>query len=273
MDDDRQTDSDPKRAAMDAFAAAADAYRDSDVHRSGEDLDLLAEWCAGASRALDVACGPGNAAGALADAGVPSVVATDATPEMVRTATDSFPVDGAVADAERLPFAGGAFDAVTCRIAAHHFPDPRAFLRETARVLEPGGGERTGGPRASSDLRSDAVLAFEDNVAPEDDRLADFFDEFERTRDPSHVEAYPQTTWESWFREAGFEVEETLTMTRELDYEAWVDRTDPDEDDREKLAEMVRKPAAKEVYGVSVEDGEVQSFSNRKVLIRATVPE
>ena len=253
MDDDHD---DPKRATMDSFAAAADAYLDSAVHREGDDLDLLAEWCSGASRALDVACGAGHVTGALDDAGVGTTVAVDATPEMVRTATDNFAVDGAVADAERLPFSDGAFDAVTCRIAAHHFPDPRAFVREAARVLEPEG-----------------TFAFEDNAAPEDDRLADFFDEFERTRDSSHVEAYSPSTWTSWLRDAGFEIEESLTMTRNLDYEAWVDRTDPGDDRREKLAELVRTPEAKEAYGVSVEDGEVRSFRNRKVLIRATLPE
>lgn len=252
--DDRHAD-DPKRAAMDSFAAAADAYRDSDVHRAGADLDLLAEWCAGASRALDVACGAGHTAGALADAGVPTVVAADATSEMVGTATDDFPVDGAVADAERLPFADGAFGAVTCRIAAHHFPDPRAFVTEVRRVLADGG-----------------AFAFEDNVAPEDDRLADFFNEFERTRDPSHVEAHARSTWTSWLREAGFGVEETLTMTRALDYGEWVDRTDPGDGRREKLAELVRTPEAREVYGASIEDGEVVTFGNRKVLIRATSP-
>lgn len=247
---------DSKRAAMDAFAAAADAYRDSAVHREGADLDLLADWCADAERALDVACGAGHTAGALADAGVPTVVATDATSEMVRTAVENFDAEGAVADAERLPFADGAFGAVTCRIAAHHFPDPRAFVAEAARVLEPGG-----------------ILAFEDCVAPEDDRLADFLNEFERTRDPSHVEMYPRSAWTSWLSEDGFDIEETLTMSREMDYRAWVDRTDPDEDDRERLAELVRTPEAEEVYGVTLEDGEVESFSNQKVLIRATLSE
>ncbi len=33
----------------------------------------------------------------------------------------------------------GAFDLVTCRVAAHHFSDVAAFVRETARVLKTGG--------------------------------------------------------------------------------------------------------------------------------------
>jgi len=47
-----------------------------------------------------------------------------------------------------LPF-GGAFDLVTCRIAAHHFADIGRFLRESARALRPGG-----------------LLAVVDNVVP-----------------------------------------------------------------------------------------------------------
>lgn len=249
---------DSKRAAIDSFGATADAYLTSDVHRDGDDLDLLAEWCEGASRALDVACGAGHVTGALADRGVSTVIAVDATPEMVRTAMENFEVTGVVADAERLPFADRTFDAVTCRIAAHHFPAPSAFVREVERVLAPGG-----------------TFAFEDNVAPENDDLADFFNRFERLRDPTHVEAYSQSQWEEWFREAGFDVEESLTMRRELDYEAWVERTDPSADRRERLAELVGRPQAEAVYGTVVEDegtideGAVRAFGNRKVLIRA----
>ncbi len=48
---------------------------------------------------------------------------------MVETATTEFPIAGVVSDAERLPFADGSFDAVACRIAAHHFPTPKRSSR------------------------------------------------------------------------------------------------------------------------------------------------
>ncbi|MFC4549059.1 MULTISPECIES: class I SAM-dependent methyltransferase [Halorussus] len=264
-------DSERKRESMASFGAVADAYRESAVHREGSDLETLASWCADASRALDVACGAGHTAGALADAGVPDVVAADASPEMVRTAVESFGVSGSgaaggsselrsvgvggtAADAERLPFEDDAFDAVTCRIAAHHFPDSQAFLAEVARVLAPGG-----------------TFAFEDIVAPEDDDLADFFDRFERLRDPTHAEAHSRSEWKRLFEAAGFDVAESLTMRKEMDYESWVERTGPDESARETLAELVRTPEAEAVYGVRVDgaDGDVRGFGNRKVLIRA----
>jgi ubiquinone/menaquinone biosynthesis C-methylase UbiE len=48
-------------------------------------------------------------------------------------------VDLQVADASRLPFADGEFDAAFDLGILHHIPDWRAALRETARVLKPGG--------------------------------------------------------------------------------------------------------------------------------------
>jgi len=89
------------------------------------DLDQLVDWCQDATYTLDVATGAGHVAGALAETGVSRVVAADLSPEMVRTATTEYPrIEGVAVDAERLPFAADRFDAVTCRFAAHHFPDP-----------------------------------------------------------------------------------------------------------------------------------------------------
>ncbi|WP_458206988.1 class I SAM-dependent methyltransferase [Haladaptatus sp. NG-SE-30] len=245
-------DIEQKRETTASFGELASAYLDSDVHRSGADLELLASWCDGATGALDVACGAGHTAGALADVDIPVVVAADATPAMVETATTTFEVPGVVADAERLPFADSTFDAVTCRIAAHHFPNPRAFVREVARVLAP-----------------DGIFAFEDNVAPDDEHLADFFNRFEHLRDSSHGEAVSVERWHDWLREAEFTIEESATMRKELDYESWVERTNPDEERRATLDELVRQPEAERVYGVTLEDGAVDGFDNEKVLIRA----
>ena len=62
---------DSERTATTAASAgaSADGYRDSDTHRAGEDLDRIASWCAGATRALDVATGARHTARALRAAG------------------------------------------------------------------------------------------------------------------------------------------------------------------------------------------------------------
>lgn len=248
--------SDRKSATAVAFGDSAEGYRRSEVHREGEDLDRLAGWCADAERALDVATGAGHTAGAVVRAGVATVVALDAAPAMLETAVDSFPaVRPAVGDAERLPFADASFDAVACRIAAHHFPDPLAFVDEAARVLRPGG-----------------TLAFEDLVVPEDRALATFLNELERLRDPTHVESRALSTWRGWFEAAGFAVEETVRLRKRLAFEPWLERSGALD---EAGAERVRRhlldapPAALAAFDVEFADDEVVSFASPKGLVRA----
>ncbi|WP_435333862.1 class I SAM-dependent methyltransferase [Haloarchaeobius sp. TZWWS8] len=245
-----------KRRTTASFARVADQYLDSDVHREGTDLALLVSWCAGARRVLDVACGAGHVAGALRSAGVPEVVASDATVEMLRTARDRFDVPVVAADAERLPFASDSVDAVTCRIATHHFPDPSAFVSEVARVLEPGG-----------------TFALEDNVAPEDEELARYLNQVEAARDDSHVDAKPVSWWRETLEGTGFAVEEAVTMRRELDYEAWRDRTTDTAAQREFVDDLLGRPEASSVYQRETDgDGTVTRFSNEKGLFRCRVP-
>src|SRR6266849_8939335 len=43
------------------------------------------------------------------------------------------------ADATKLPFADGSFDAVICQFGLMFFPDKAAGVREAFRVLKPGG--------------------------------------------------------------------------------------------------------------------------------------
>ncbi|WP_411963639.1 class I SAM-dependent methyltransferase [Haloferax sp. YSMS24] len=246
--------SDEKRRTAAHFGNAAESYFESDVHRLGADRKTLAEWCRDATRALDVATGGGHTAGAIAAVGVPEVVASDAAPAMVATAVREYPVTGVVADAERLPFGDETFDAVSCRIAAHHFPDPEAFVAEVARVLEP-----------------DGVLAFEDNVAPEDESLATFLNGIERLRDPTHVELSPVSQWREWFEDAGLVVEEVETASLTLDFDAWTERTGVSPDDRAELERRFREAptAAKDRFEVVFDGDAVVSFANPKALIRA----
>lgn len=245
-----------KRSAAALFDEQAEAYLDSRVHRAGDDLDQLVEWVGSADRTLDVATGAGHTAGALAEAGAGHVVATDAAPEMVATATRAFPgVAGVVCDAERLPFATGSFDAVTCRIAAHHFPEPATFVEEIARVLEPGG-----------------TLAFEDNVAPDDDALDGFLNRVEQIRDSTHVRSHRVGDWLRWLGEAGLTVETSRVVTKTLDYDEWIANVDPPAERRERLDAAFddRPPGATETFEIAESEGEIESFANLKLLLRAT---
>jgi len=90
-------------------------------------------------RVLDVASGPGAVAAAAAARGA-VVVAVDLSPRMVAVARARHPrLDVREADAERLPFAAGSFEAVICNFGVGHFARPERAAAELARVLASGG--------------------------------------------------------------------------------------------------------------------------------------
>lgn len=96
-------------------------------------------------RVLEVGCGTGIVTRRLVArlAGRGDVVATDLNEAMLAHARARLPDPGGVtwrqADATRLPFETGTFDAVLCQFAIMFFPDKAAGAREAFRVLKPGG--------------------------------------------------------------------------------------------------------------------------------------
>ncbi|MFJ7150680.1 class I SAM-dependent methyltransferase [Streptomyces sp. NPDC100445] len=147
-------------------AGRYDALRGGEARAEAAARAVLGLVPDGPGRLLDIACGTGIVTRRLA-AARPGLRATglDATAAMVRRAADRLP--GAIlrADAHRLPFRGGAFDAVTTVWLLHLLDDPagvRAVVAECARVLRPGGVYVTTVDKAAAhDVGSDidAVLA------------------------------------------------------------------------------------------------------------------
>ena len=97
---------------------------------------------------LDVACGSGDPAFAIAQAVGPRgrVVGVDITPDMIASALALARELGAtnvefrtIEDELSVGVEAGRFDAVTCRFALMYMPDPRAALRAWRGVLRPGG--------------------------------------------------------------------------------------------------------------------------------------
>jgi ubiquinone/menaquinone biosynthesis C-methylase UbiE len=185
----------------------AEAYRTSEAHREGEDLDLLVEWAQGARTALDVATGGGHVARRFRDAGL-EVVSLDPAPGME---------PDVVAPAESLPFDDGSFDVVACRVAAHHFEDVRAAVREMARVSR------------------DRVLVSDNLFVDEQSEEAD------RVRDASHVRNYTEAEWRSFFAEAGLEVERAHTYMHPVLLEPWLERAGCRGKDAERVRELVAR--------------------------------
>jgi ubiquinone/menaquinone biosynthesis C-methylase UbiE len=88
-------------------------------------------------RLLDVACGPGLLLRAAAERGL-HAAGVDLSGEAVAMARRYVPAaDVRQGNAERLPFADGQFDCVTCIGSVERFLDRQAALREMLRVGAP----------------------------------------------------------------------------------------------------------------------------------------
>jgi ubiquinone/menaquinone biosynthesis C-methylase UbiE len=128
------------------------AYRKWETHESAwgsKPSALLVEHAhvSPGMTVLDLASGHGEPALALAEAVGPAghVTATDQGPGLLAIAEERALRIGLrnmtfrVADAHALPFPDGAFDRVTSRFGLMYFVELQRALRETVRVLKPGG--------------------------------------------------------------------------------------------------------------------------------------
>jgi ubiquinone/menaquinone biosynthesis C-methylase UbiE len=173
----------------DTWSERAEAYRESEAHRQGRDLELFAEWAEGET-ALDVATGGGHVARRLREAGL-NVVTIDPAPGMK---------PDVVSRAEEIPFADATFDVVACRVAAHHFKDPDRALREMARV-------------------SRSLVLVSDNLY-----LGEADEEADCLRDPTHVRNYSEEEWRRFFEEAELDVEAFEREDKRVQLESWLQR-------------------------------------------------
>jgi SAM-dependent methyltransferase len=191
----------------DLWSERAEVYRQSPIHAQGEDLDLVVAWCEPSPgvTVLDVATGGGHVARRLREAGA-TVVTVDPAPGMKADTT---------APAEDLPFADGSFDAVACRLAAHHFADVLAAVREMARVA-----------------KHRVVIC--DNTF-----VSEVSEEADRVRDPSHVRNYSQPEWHSFFELAGLRVADERFLERPLEIEPWLARVDCAGADAARVRELL----------------------------------
>ncbi len=90
-------------------------------------------------RVLDIACGEGYGAAALARAGASSVVGVDLSSEACAHARHKYGLDARPGDALAIPLPDRSIDLLVSFETIEHVADPAAFLEECARVLVPEG--------------------------------------------------------------------------------------------------------------------------------------
>jgi ubiquinone/menaquinone biosynthesis C-methylase UbiE len=172
---------------------------------------------------LDVACGPGIVACALARV-ARRVTGIDITPAMIeqakllQTEKGLSNVTWKVGDANPLPYKDSTFSLVVTRYSFHHFLDPRSVLYEMKRVCASGG----------------RVVVID--VTPPAGK-ADAYNRMEKLRDSSHARAMPLAELQDMMEEAGLTELETGFYKLDVDLEKILNATLT----RPKDAEEVRR--------------------------------
>lgn len=224
-----------KALNQERYARAAEKYVASAVHATGMGLPRLLELAEMQSdwRVLDIATGGGHTALHFAPH-VKEVIATDFTEKMAQAAQKFIQQEGinnirfCGADAEMLPFENDSFDLITCRVAAHHFPDIFAFMQEAYRVLKPNG-----------------VVLIHDHVVPNKPKRADYVNAYEKLRDPAHARALPEYEWRGMVLDAGFSIAHIEQFTIEHDILPWAKRQNCSDEVIEQLQILLMRAPEK----------------------------
>ncbi|MGL4608555.1 MAG: class I SAM-dependent methyltransferase [Trueperaceae bacterium] len=232
------------------------------MHAKGDNSNLLLELSGDATNkiVLDIATGSGHTALAFAKAGA-SVAATDLTPGMLETAKTFILSQGIdtvtfrEASAEALPFEPQSFDIVTCRIAVHHFADPKRCVLEVARVLKPQG-----------------LFLLIDNSSPADASRAETMNYIETIRDPSHVWAYSVSTWSNWLLVAGLEPQYRTRFKRMKNFHQWVMNAQTPQQVIGELEHYILAllKEQQDYFDVVVNNGRLETLSHEVIVIAAT---
>jgi ubiquinone/menaquinone biosynthesis C-methylase UbiE len=160
-----------------------------------------------ARRVLDIAAGDDGTALAFAEftASVVAVRPTEACAQDARArATAATSIRCLAADVPGLPFRDETFGVVTCRRAAHRFPELLPPLRQIARILRRGGS-----------------FLVEDVLAHEEPEAAALVAEMQRRRDPRHVRAFRHIEWTAFLRAAGLTVIDESVATEQRSWKDW----------------------------------------------------
>jgi ubiquinone/menaquinone biosynthesis C-methylase UbiE len=249
-----------QRASREQFARQSDRYGKGHILQNVDDVRTALAHIALPERAhvLDVATGGGHTGLLLASLGH-DVTLSDITQPMLDRAGESarergLSVKTRLHEAEKFPFPDASFDLVTCRVAAHHFSSPEAFVRETARVLVPGG----------------YFLLIDGTVEDDQPEAEEWSHRVEKLRDPSHHRFVTPRTWQRYCEAAGMRViRSSLHPFKQPDLNWYFDTAATSPENRRAVLELIRTApkSARRLFQLTEEDGKIVWWWQRLTLI------
>jgi SAM-dependent methyltransferase len=238
-----------RRLILDQFTRQAIPFAEMPAHSNEESVKLLIDL-AGVGpddTVLDVACGPGLVACALAKV-ARHVTGIDLTPAMIEQAQAKQRVSGLtnltwlVGDAVPLPFPDASFSVVVTRYSFHHFLEPKAVLAEMVRVCSPGG-------------RVGVIDVF--TSSPEQ---AEAYNRVEKLRDPSHVRALALEELTGLCHDAGLVSVRTAVFKLAMDLEVLLAASFPGPGDADRIRQTFASDVGVNRLGLGAvrKDGAIQ---------------
>lgn len=247
---------------VDQFTRQAEQFAQSPGARNQEILDRILRMAQPrpSDAALDVACGPGVLACALAKV-VLHATGIDLTPAMLDQARKTQAeqrIDNVTwdeGDGAALPYDDASFHVVTCRFAFHHFSDPLAVLLEMRRVCRCGGR---------------IVVA---DSAPATTQ-ADAFNAMERLRDPSHTRALPVEELTALFENARLPYPRIEQARLALELDSLLARSRPRDGDAARIRAIFERALLEDSLDVKprLEQGRIH-FSFPVAILGVQVPD
>lgn len=230
----------PYAKAENQFSQNAENYRDSPIFAAGEELEWIkaAANTKGHEHLLDIGCGAGHTVFSFSDI-ISKGIGIDVTQKMIEVAAALAKerqlkhITFEQAAAEALPFADDSFDIVTCRFAAHHFPNLPAAMSEISRVLKKGG-----------------AFLLVDHYAPENAVQDSFINHLNRLRDPSHVRESSLSEWEELFAANQLTQKEIRYWDLQIDYQDWITRGRTPENVQQEIVSHLQDadPDTKQIF-------------------------
>ncbi|WNS78634.1 methyltransferase domain-containing protein [Domibacillus sp. DTU_2020_1001157_1_SI_ALB_TIR_016] len=248
-----------KEMTANHFEMNTSKYTISKVYADKEDLKTLYEMVNGNKneQLLDIGTGSVDVANTLAPL-FEKVTAFIPTTKMLDTGkrfTNSSGYQNITfikGEVSMLPFTSNKFDAVTSRMAPHHFRHIEKLVSETARVLKEGG-----------------MFYLIDSVVSELNEYDAFYNYIEKKRDPSHYRAYKKTEWISLLERNGFQIEFLLTFKKEFLFDEWCDRMNLTLKEKRDLNRLmiVAPDHLIKFFSIVIESSEVQSFQGETMFL------
>jgi ubiquinone/menaquinone biosynthesis C-methylase UbiE len=237
-----------QHAAQEQFQKQSHRYAKGHILEDTRDLGAALEGLPIPSgvQALDIATGAGHTAFHLAREGY-RVIAADLTPAMLQRVREGAAERGLTIEtrehsAEILPYPDASFQLVTCRVAPHHFSSPESFVRESARVLAPGGW-----------------FVVIDGTVPDDAPEAEaWLHQVEKMRDPSHNRLIPPREWRAMSEASGLRVEKLeIAYRKQPDLEWYFSAANTSPENRAAVRSLIEtaSPSIRAEYRLAQEEG------------------